>query len=296
VKSLSQRTRTIIFAGIALLALVLLATTLNALQLDPGENVPLYQLAPQVVDAGAPNDLERIMLAVMRVLVILMWIAVPFGVIMLIISKEARKRFMRDLMTFLPLLVIIYLISRRRPNEGAAEEINPGIFNLGPIEEMAGDPNAALPTYQAPAEWVTGLVTILLAVAIAVALALIGWAIYRRSRMRDAPLQRIEQEAQSAIDAIEAGGDLSEVIMRCYFQMIEALKQYRNIQRDRDMTPHEFERHLVVRGMPREPVSQLTRLFEQVRYGGIRPGRTDERAAIASLTAIVSACQRGRGE
>jgi hypothetical protein len=74
--------------------------------------------------------------------------------------------------------------------------------------------------------------------------------------------------------------------------MIHALETYRNIHRDRYMTPHEFEAYLEGRGLPREPVRQLTALFEQVRYGGVRPGRADERTAISSLEAIVAACQK----
>ena len=62
------------------------------------------------------------------------------------------------------------------------------------------------------------------------------------------------------------------------------------------MTPHEFERILQERGLPRGPVHDLTQLFEQVRYGGYNPGRQEERVAVSSLSAIVTACQRSRGE
>lgn len=281
-----------IFAGAALLALLLLAATLNALRFDPGENVALYQLAPNVTDPGASTDLERIVMIVIRVMMILFWLILPAAVVLLIIDKEMRKRFLRDLMVFTPVFILLYMLSRRQFQEGATEALGIPAIDLGSIEQMAPEPAAPLPTYQPPADWVTGLVSILLAVGIAAVIAAVGWAIYRRSRKKAAPLQAIEQEAQAAIDAIEAGGDLSEAIMRCYFQMIEALKQYRNIHRDQDVTPHEFEAHLMSRGLPREPVHQLTALFEQVRYGGVRPGRADERGAIASLRAIVAACQR----
>jgi hypothetical protein len=77
--------------------------------------------------------------------------------------------------------------------------------------------------------------------------------------------------------------------------MLQAVEEYKNIRRDRDMTPHEFELALERRGLPREPIHQLTELFEQVRYGGQVPGRAEERLAVSSLSAIVSACQRTRG-
>jgi hypothetical protein len=105
-------------------------------------------------------------------------------------------------------------------------------------------------------------------------------------------LRRVEKEARVALDAISAGGDLREAVIRCYLQMIEALQEYRGIHRDQDITPHEFEIILAKRGMPGEPVHQLTTLFEEVRYGTFKPGRKEEQVAIASLSAIVSACQR----
>ena len=56
------------------------------------------------------------------------------------------------------------------------------------------------------------------------------------------------------------------------------------------MTPREFEVYLTQNGMPREPVQQLTRLFELVRYGAVTAAPADEQHAVASLTAIVEAC------
>jgi hypothetical protein len=283
-----------IYAGVALLALVLLASTLNTLQLSAGDPLPLFQLAPDVVDPSIPNDMDRIILAVIRVIMILAWIGIPLTVIMLIISKEARKRFLRDMMFILPVMYLLYILGQQKAAEDVAQEVNPRMFDSGPLESMSGDPNAVLPTYQPPADWVTGLVTILLAVGIALTIAVVGYIIYRRSQRKVEPLHAIEQEAQAAIDALEAGGDLGEVIMRCYFQMISALKELKNIQRGYDMTPHEFEGYLEARGMPGPPVHQLTQLFEQVRYGGIKPGRADQRAAVSSLEAIVAACKRDR--
>jgi hypothetical protein len=135
------------------------------------------------------------------------------------------------------------------------------------------------------------------AIALAVTLILAGafYAIWRRTnaqrRLRE-PLKNVEREAQAALDAIMAGADLREAILLCYLQMVETIKEYRGIYRDQDMTPREFEVFLEKRGVPRDPVHQLTRLFEDVRYGTFKPGRTDEQTAISSLSSIVSACQR----
>jgi hypothetical protein len=73
--------------------------------------------------------------------------------------------------------------------------------------------------------------------------------------------------------------------------MIIVLRDYRLIHRDQDMTPHEFEQMLEHHGLPREPIRQLTELFERVRYGAYSPDRSEEHIAISSLSAIVRACQ-----
>jgi hypothetical protein len=44
-------------------------------------------------------------------------------------------------------------------------------------------------------------------------------------------------------------------------------------------------------GLPGKHVQQLTRLFEQVRYGAKVSDEQKERQAIACLTAIVEACR-----
>jgi hypothetical protein len=73
------------------------------------------------------------------------------------------------------------------------------------------------------------------------------------------------------------------------------LSEQRNIQRPSHMTPREFETALAGQGLPRDPVQQLTRLFEDVRYGTRQPGEREERLALDSLAAIVSASQTPSG-
>jgi hypothetical protein len=57
------------------------------------------------------------------------------------------------------------------------------------------------------------------------------------------------------------------------------------------MTAREFQRRLGRIGIPEEPVAQLTKLFESVRYGSKETGPEEERLALRSLSAIVSACE-----
>ena len=67
-----------------------------------------------------------------------------------------------------------------------------------------------------------------------------------------------EFEVEQARQALLDGKDLREVIIRCYRRMGEALQEERGIEREASMTTGEFEELLAEKGLPREPVRQLT--------------------------------------
>jgi hypothetical protein len=295
VNKITPRVWTLIFGIIAVLSLILLAGSLSTLKFDPGHPISFKEVAPEVVNETVQDDWMRSLLAVFRVVLILGWVLLPIYLIMLIFSKEARKRFLRDMIMVLPILILLYLLSASRATEKLAEGLNLKMNgdDLNQAENLAGANRP--PEFVPPPEWVTTLTIVVIAVVIALIAAGIIYVFWKRSRERThGPIRRVEMEAQAALDAIETGGDLREAILRCYLQMIEALKEFRGIYRDRDMTPHEFEVFLSNRGMPQEPVHQLTQLFEQVRYGAHSPGRREEQIAVSSLSAIIAACKRTR--
>ena len=101
------------------------------------------------------------------------------------------------------------------------------------------------------------------------------------------PIDLVGIEAEKARQAIITGMDLKDVIINCYRQMSMALKQEQGIERKEFMTTGEFENLLQSVGMPPEPIHQLTRLFDAVRYGNWQPNAADEQMAIQSLVAIM---------
>jgi hypothetical protein len=101
----------------------------------------------------------------------------------------------------------------------------------------------------------------------------------------------MSQEAQAAVEALEAGGDFQDVVLRCYARMSQVLAEQRGVFRQSAMTTHEFERVLIKLGFPSEPVRTLTHLFEEVRYGSIQQGESGTQMAISSLNAIISYCK-----
>jgi len=69
------------------------------------------------------------------------------------------------------------------------------------------------------------------------------------------------------------------------------LMKKRGIARTKDMTPREFEKSLRPTRLPHEALYQLTRLFEEIRYGNKAPGEKENRNAIKCLRAIIKACE-----
>jgi hypothetical protein len=126
-----------------------------------------------------------------------------------------------------------------------------------------------------------GAAVLLLAVRIFVA---------RRASASRAWELEIEQARQALLD----GQDLREVIIRCYRRMGEALQEERGIVRATFMTTGEFEELLAEKGLPRDPVRQLTRLFEAARYSLWQPAAGEEQGAIRCLDAILEHCRQLR--
>ena len=126
--------------------------------------------------------------------------------------------------------------------------------------------------------------------------ALIGFIRRRvRSRPSLSPLQELAVEAQTAINAIQAGYDLKTTIVTCYREMSRVVREEEDITRGSAMTAREFGNRLVAQGLPEEPVTTLTRLFEQVRYGHLPAGGDEEKMALSCLGDILIICTHVEG-
>jgi hypothetical protein len=282
-----------IFAGLALLALIVLSASLSSLKMSDGQPFSMAQLAPDVNDSNISTEGTSWIIAVFRLMMILFWVALPIYIVLLLISKEERKRFLRTLLFWTPIIILLLYLLNRKPNPNSTQDLSQSLMgnpNPGPQATIAPPPE-----FVPPPQWVTTFATIAISLTIALIALGVFYVLWRQARNRrqlKEPLKVVEKEARAALDLIASGGDLREAVIRCYLQMIEALQVYRGINRDLDITPHEFEMILSKRGMPSDSVHQLTLLFEEVRYGTLKPGRKDEQVAISSLSAIISACQK----
>jgi Domain of unknown function (DUF4129) len=277
-----QSTWTLALLGGAILALLLLASSISGLSFQPGHfyaiNGPqLPALEPGTalpIDPSTIGFWQTVLAGISLVLLICL-------VIGLILSRKLRRELLRRiLMTLAWVLLLNLLISSLRSV--------PRVADSGPTGQTAPPPSTTVgepfPTFVAqPAPW------LVLAISVLLAALLIGiiWFVWRHSRPQRPALAQIADEAQAALTELQAGGDVANAVLRCYREMSRVISEQRGITRARDMTPREFERQLAALGLRDGHIQQLTRLFERVRYGAGRTGAREEREAIDCLAAIV---------
>ncbi len=276
----------------AIIAILVLSSGLTGLELKSGKTFPFPQLPTQrPLDYAAP--IGEAAFNIIKMIYFLMWLLFPIVLIYLIVSPSARKRLLRDILRILPFILLFIfgsqyirdLASRFMLTENLAAGgglANQGMLYPSPEEQFV--PSAP--------NWAVWIASVGLALLLVGMIVLVGWVIWRR-RKKQEPYQRLAQEAQNALDSLEAGHDLRNVVVRCYYEMSKVVSEARGIQRQSDMTPHEFQQRLEAKGLPAEPIQQLTSLFEQVRYGQKATGQNEEQRAVSSLTAILEYCRGG---
>jgi Domain of unknown function (DUF4129) len=281
----------LILLAIAIVAILALSASVVELEFSPGDPFALGGgIAFKPPPGGLSSDASPMMMLIVRGALLLMVALIPFSIFYLIISPSARKKALQNLIIFGVFILIINLLRQQmRPGERA--DMFAGM-NLG----APGQPGAQLPAAQfsgAAPDWLVILASFGLAILIAAITVGIIWAILknRRKPQTSLSLERIADQADEARESIQAGGDLHDTIIRCYMEMNQIVREARGIQRQQAVTPSEFEGQLADAGLPREPVADLTHLFEDVRYGSKALGEWEGRRAITCLTAIADACR-----
>jgi len=270
--------------GITLLAIMLLTAALPRLELRPGSfftpqaRAELKALLSQFVVYRNP------LLALITALMILVFVwsiyarrktpALP--------PAPRKKRSIWATLIHVILWTIALIIIRRQLMQGG--------FKLNP-PQVGNIPSLSAPNpYQVVAANIPDWFAFLFSLLLVLLLGVILWRAWQRRRRPPKPaLELLVQEARSARQALQAGEDFRNVILRCYYEMGQVLDRQRGIRRKEGMTAREFQHRLVNLGLPEEPVGQLTRLFEMVRYGAKEPGKQAERQALECLEAIVQA-------
>ena len=241
--------------------------------------------APMLSSGSVESEL---VLLIFRVLMAAAIIALPIYIIVSILSKKGRRRLLMNAIVIVILFLLMNGVQSLNPQQLDTEQQGNMRMEMPKLGEIA--PSKPLPEFTAdPSD------TTVLAVTVAISLLVVGitavaiWY-YLTHREKPLPMEALAFEAQKAIDTIQAGGPLEDTIKRCYREMCRVLEKERHIERGSAMTPSEFEQVLAAKGFPQQAVHDLTRLFEEIRYGSKRAGAREEQIAIDSLSAIVAYC------
>lgn len=279
----SRKRRAIISFSIAVIGILLLAAGLANILFRP----------EMIVEQGTPQEAFWLAWGD-RLSRMANWIFYVFIAIYVIAfasifwTREGRKRLLLLLFIFTLIFILVAVIP---PRELAAVPTLEGtpLTTSVPIAETpipyadidftAAEPPPIL-------DWLVTAAAIVLALVAAGLLGLIIWGLSLRRKKESLP-ELISQQAQDALDALEAGGDFRDVVIRCYAQMSRVLLMERGLERQVDMTPHEFELSLERLSFPEAPVHSLTHLFEETRYGSQQPDEQGIEMAVSSLRAIV---------
>lgn len=274
------------------LLIVLIAVALPGLQMKLGLDVYIPQ-ETEAAEAGTDFQEDNSNLqAFIRIFSAVMGVLLVIYIVVSLFSKHGRKQLLAALAVFALLaLMMLYFANTFQPFDLPEEEVRPEAVE-GEPEETEEDTRTPIEFEPEPRPW------LLTAVIIAGAVALAGVVFYVLNRFSRpgaagaSPLDQIADRARAALDEIEAAElAFDDIIIRCYAEMSLALKEERGIQRARQMTTLEFEQELVRAGFPASPVRQLTRLFEQVRYGHQGSGEAEKRIAVQSLNEIIEFCK-----
>ncbi len=287
-----DKRKALLLLGLALVMTLLIGSGLPRLKFDPG--LPLPNVEDGAVVALSADEAPAVRVPIPTLLwIVLLTIATVYLSILgyrliqgvkwkdlrvnwkQLLSEFSRLVFYLLIMFGLVFLVLVFLPKSEGPR------------NAVPLPEPR-------PIVRSPLGPVPALLVWLVGVGLFLAVVLLGMRMLRAQR--SAAPELWELEAEQARQNLLAGGDLKDVILQCYQRMSQALQQERGIERGASVTVGEFERMLAAKGLPHEPVHQLTLLFQAVRYGHWLPSSSDEQKAVHSLEAILKASRAARQE
>lgn len=274
----------LIFLLIALFALILLSASLSNLELIPGAPFPggsssegasfIENVWPQLAPYSFPF-LEGLMALVFSGVLIYIFVR--------LITIVNLREILRPVLILMILLLAMILLPRTPINQVTTELDNYAEIAIPPPATYIVTPLGTPPPILI---WLTSIILIL-----GLSIPIIGIMRQRlRSAESDDPILR---EAEIAVAALLDGQNFSDVILRCYFEMTNAIKLEHGISREKNLTVREFEQQLDEQGFPSQPVHNLTVLFEKVRYGIQTRSDEDADLALESLGAIIRYCKKG---
>lgn len=287
---LNRRRILLLIATSAVVLLTILAAGLSDIRPTParplnfgeGEVRPIQQTLAEIAKAVSSTPLwQQIALGIII-------FSVPLLVIIFLPSEWRRRLFRTLFRMALMAVAILYFFNNFKlgDNFAPSEEIISPINKIEPAEPTIVEPQVFEPQEVSPA-WSYIVSLVILGAAGAGGWYL--WRVWSNSQQEEVTLKKFSRIARASLDDLDDGANWEDVIVRSYIQMGAVVKEGRGIERNEEMTPHEFASRLVDAGLPAAPVEQLTRLFEFVRYSQHSAAKEQTEVAVACLNEIASA-------
>jgi len=267
----------LIFLLLVASLMVLIAATLPYLELKPGIPLPKWEGGTMPTPTDSQPDVTISLNTFFKALLEVVGIIVAVYCIYKFLKGVPWKEFIGPALRIALLvaltIVILFAFANLPITPGApAAEVLPPELKLA-----EGPPLGSPPAFLVWLVWI-GLGIMLVVSGV--------WFSKRRTQDRRAG-DPVTVEAEYALQALLQGLDFRNVIVQCYQQMSAALQKEQGIELENSMTLREFERLLEAKGLPREPVHQLTQLFEAARYSLRQFTLAEEQTAFECLNTIV---------
>jgi hypothetical protein len=267
----------LILLVVALAATLLLASSLESLELGPGMPFPGAASQAARVQEAAPATAVPSQMALPILRGLLAAAAFVLGLLVLLrIATAANLKSIVGILLLLGALVLLLLIIPPIPPGQPIRFPVGGSIAVEVVPEVATEPLSAPPISFV---WVAALIGVIGA-------TLVAWTAVRRIVKGPSVGERIRNEASVAVDALEAGADSTNVIVRCYLEMTRIIREEWGLQREHSMTVREFESALEALSLPAASLGRLRTLFEAVRYGNRTFTPEEGEAALANLKEI----------
>lgn len=282
-------------AVIGIIALIILGTSLNQLVLEPG--LPFMdlwaflvkELAGGFVTGGVTEGVDvgigKTLVEIVRAVYTIALICFPIAIFLMLTSKESRKRLIR---TLLLLFLLTIVLSRYVMNSQITEEEI--LLDAGATMPEPSDLELETSITEEFESNIPRWIVLTISTVLVITVIVIGYVLYRilfPTQQQYAPFSEIAEQAQAALDAVQLGADYRNIIMQCYAEMLRIVREQRGLKRNSAVTASEFIASLVKMGYPEDAVKQLTKLFEDARYGSKQHTPQQEQTAISSLQNIV---------
>ncbi|MGC9530570.1 MAG: DUF4129 domain-containing protein [Candidatus Bipolaricaulaceae bacterium] len=271
------RAKLLAAGAMIILALGVLAAGLWDAEFQGGR--PLAQAFALPAAADAQRISESTVALLLRILHVALLASFALCLAVFILVPRVRRQLLRALAVGAVLTVAAVLLINAlfRPAEQWQASPQGGLPAGGGVATPGEE---GTPPPQAP-DWAV------YAAAACVGVGLAWWGRRRLAGRR--PRRREEGElaqvAAEAAAALRGGAAVADVVLRCWIRMVEVVAPQARVDHLPALTPQELADLLHARGFRHQAIDELTRLFEEVRYGH-KPSESRRDRAIAALSTI----------